>query len=197
MAGGWEGGRVPNYTTSDGTPFSTSWTQAQVIQWWTSRGVDPNVAMQEATVDFLRYGDDGIPSALASMLPHLLERSNQSVKAGTGTDSSSLNTGIVHTAAPPPPVASLVTTMGAAEPANHTPTVGPIGLAYPDDPVNYSTNEVGTSYGYSEGGILPSGIYPNAGPAPVAEGAIAPPVDNTMMYVLLIGLAVGAYFLLK
>ena len=49
---------MPSYTTSDGTPFVTSWTQEQVISWWTSRGVDRDVAMQEATVDLLRYGDD-------------------------------------------------------------------------------------------------------------------------------------------
>ena len=78
-----------------------------------------------------------------------------------------------------------------------TPTVGPIGLAYPDDPVNYSTMQVSPMSGYSTGGVLPSGIYSPA-LAPVPEGAIAAPAQNNMMlYLVLAGVAVGAYFLLS
>lgn len=191
---------MPSYTTSEGVPFTTSWTQDQVIAWWTARGVNMDVAMQEATTDLLRYGDD-LPRVLQSMLPHLLERSNNAIKAGTGTDSSSMNAGINHAYdVAPAPAASIVTTMGASEPAHATPTVGPIGLAYPDDPINYATGEVSPSNGYSSGGILPSGIYSPAG-APVAEGASAvrsaPAGGNTMLYVILAGVAVAGYLFLK
>jgi hypothetical protein len=188
---------MPSYTTSDGTPFETSWTQSQVINWWTSRGVSSDVASQEATVDLLRYGDD-LPRVLQSMLPHLLERSNTLLKTGQGTDSTTLNAPPQNLQ--PAPVASIITSMGASEPASATPTVGPIGLAYPDDPVNYSTMEVSPRNGYSSGGILPSGIYSPA-LAPVAEGApmaMAAPAQssNMMLYLILVGVAVGAYFLL-
>lgn len=197
---------MPNYVTSDGTPFTTSWTTAQVVQYLTSRGVSQAVAQQEATTDLLRYGDD-LPRVLDSMIAHLLERSDNAVKAGTGTQStqpnnpqpSASNGGSFAPA--PPAVASVVTTMGAAPPASMTPTVGPIGLAYPDDPVNYSTMEVGSEHGYSSGGILPSGIYPSGGMGAAAPGgggaAIVGGGDNTMVYLLLAGAAVAAYFLLK
>lgn len=194
---------MPSYTTSEGVPFTTSWTQDQVIAWWTARGVNTDVAMQEATTDLLRYGDD-LPRVLQSMLPHLLERSNSSLKAGQGSEStqpgqaqpSASNGGSFA----PAPAASIVTTMGASEPAHATPTVGPIGLAYPDDPINYATGEVSPSNGYSSGGILPSGIYSPAG-APIAEGASAirsaPAGGNTMLYVILAGVAVAGYLFLK
>jgi hypothetical protein len=190
---------MPDYVTSDGTPFTTSWTQNQIVQWWTSRGVSADVAMQEATTDLLRYGDD-LPRVLQSMLPHLLERSNTFLKAGQGTDSTTLNAPPQNLVSAPAPVASVVTTLGAAPPSSMTPTVGPVGLAYPDDPINYSTMEESPMHGYSSGGILPSGIYSPA-LAPVAEGAgvasYTASGDNTMLYVILAAVAVGGYLLLR
>ena len=92
----------------------------------------------------------------------------------------------------PVPIASVITTLGATEPAGASPTVGPVGLAYPDDPVNYATGQTGAGLGYSG---LQSGIYP----APMGGAALAAPGaaqgDNTMIYLLLAGAAVAAYFL--
>lgn len=195
---------MPNYVTSDGTPFTTSWTQDQVVSWWTSRGVSADVAMQEATTDLLRYGDD-LPRVLQSMLPHLLERSNSFLKAGQGSESTQPNQAQPSASNggsfAPAPVASVVTTMGASEAAHATPTVGPVGLAYPDDPINYATGEVSPANGYSSGGILPSGIYPGS-PVPMAPNGSndvggAPAGSNTMLYVILAAVAVGGYLLLK
>jgi hypothetical protein len=155
--------------------------------------------MQEATTDLLRYGDD-LPRVLQSMLPHLLERSNTFLKAGQGTDSSSLNAPPENRVTAPVPAASVVTTMGASETASHTPTVGPVGLAYPDDPVNYATMEVSPTNGYSTGGILPSGVYsPAVAPDPGETGGMmaAPSADNTMLYVILAAVAVGGYLFLR
>lgn len=110
---------------------------------------------------------------------------------------------------PSPPLVSTVTTLGASAGSRVTPTVGPVGLAYPDDPVNYATGEVALANGYTQGGALESGIYPSqfgGGPvslgggmvpgAPGAGGAVAAGgADNTMIYLLLAGAAVAAYFL--
>jgi len=194
---------MPSYVTSDGTPFTTSWTQDAVINWWTSRGVSADVAMQEATTDLLRYGDD-LPRVMQSMLPHLLERSNTFLKSGAGSESTQPNQAQPSASNggsfAPAPMASIVTSMGAAEPAHATPTVGPVGLAYPDDPVNYATGEVSPSNGYSSGGILPSGIYPGslAPTVPMGANSVAAPAgSNTMLYVILAAVAVGGYLLLS
>lgn len=100
--------------------------------------------------------------------------------------------------APSPPLASVVTTLGATQPATATPTVGPVGLAYPDDPINYATGRMGPSQGYSTGDILPSGIYPSGasgGPMPMMTTAAGG--DQTMMYVLLAAAAVAVYLVLS
>jgi hypothetical protein len=196
---------MPSYVTSDGTPFTTSWTQDAVINWWTSRGVSADVAMQEATTDLLRYGDD-LPRVMQSMLPHLLERSNTFLKSGAGSESTQPNQAQPSASNggsfAPAPMASIVTSMGAAQPASATPTVGPVGLAYPDDPVNYATGEVSAANGYSTGGILPSGIYPGS-PDPMApmgandQMGSAPEGSNIMLYVILAAVAVGGYLLLS
>ena len=89
----------------------------------------------------------------------------------------------------PVPVASVLTTGGATQGASATPTVGPTGLAYPDDPVSYATMMQSPGLGY-EG--LQSGIYGGAAAPVLAPGAQA---DNTMVYLLLAGAAVAAYFL--
>jgi hypothetical protein len=98
----------------------------------------------------------------------------------------------------PPPVASIVTT-GASLRGTDTPAVGPVGLAYPDDPVNYSSMQVGASQGYSTGGTLRSGIYdtPAGALAAAASPAVGGGSDRTMVVVLLAGIAVAAYLLLK
>jgi len=93
----------------------------------------------------------------------------------------------------PIPVVSVVTTSGATQGAEATPTVGPVGLAYPDDPINYSTMQQSPSYGYSGPGSLPSGVYPTAG----GGGVAAPVGGNTMVYLLLAAAAAAAYFLLR
>lgn len=102
---------------------------------------------------------------------------------------------------PPPPMVSKVTTIGAAPSAQMTPTVGPTGLAYQDDPVNYSTMQVSPAYGYTQGGALQSGTYPTFGGG--GGGIMAPTggrvggQDNTMIYILIGGAALAAYFLLS
>jgi len=102
---------------------------------------------------------------------------------------------------PPPrpaPLASVITSGGAAEPSWATPTVGPTGLAYQDDPINYATMQQSPSYGYSGAGALQSGIYGTGpGAAPMLAPAGAAGGDNTMIYILLGGAALAAYFLLK
>jgi hypothetical protein len=96
------------------------------------------------------------------------------------------------------PLASVITTQGATEDSNMTPTVGPVGLAYPDDPVNYATMQQSPSYGYTGGGGIQSGIYPTFGSAPVnAATGIPAATDNTMLYLVLAGAAVALYLLMK
>lgn len=96
------------------------------------------------------------------------------------------------------PVASSITTLGASEPARATPTVGPVGLAYPDDPVNYATMQYSPAAGYNG---LQSGIYPSsAGPATVlpasAAGGMFGGMSQTTVLLMLGAAAVGAYVLL-
>lgn len=94
----------------------------------------------------------------------------------------------------PVPLASVVTTGGASPSATVSPTVGPTGLAYQDDPVNYSTMATSPSYAYDG---LQSGQYGSSG-APLSPGAaVAPRGDNTMIYVALAAAAVAAWYLLK
>ena len=100
-------------------------------------------------------------------------------------------------APPPPPIVSVITTGGATGGATDTPTVGPVGLAYPDDPINYATMQQSPAYGYSSGGALPSGVYPSAAPAILGPTGAAGGTDNTMIYLMLAAAAVAAYFLLK
>jgi len=98
---------------------------------------------------------------------------------------------------PPLPISSKLTTLGASPAGSVTPTVGPVGLAYPDDPINYATMQQSPAYGYSSGGALPSGVYPSAAPAILGPTGAAGGTDNTMIYLMLAAAAVAAYFLLK
>lgn len=100
------------------------------------------------------------------------------------------------------PLGSMVTTLGATLPQTAEPTSGPTGLAYAADPVNYATMEQSPNFGYVG---ETSGTYPTSGPlavftpapaAPAAGGA-AVAANNTTMYLVLAGMAVAAYFLLK
>jgi len=95
-----------------------------------------------------------------------------------------------------PALASVITTGGATSGALDTPTVGPTGLAYQDDPINYSTMQQSPVYGYSGAGALESGIYsPIGGSMPLPPPTMAAGADNTMVYLLLAGAALAAYFL--
>lgn len=74
----------------------------------------------------------------------------------------------------------------AAPAASTPPTVGPVGLANPNLPVNYATGALGAQYGYNGvGGV----------------GAVAAPASgsssNMMMWLLLGGAALAAFFLLR
>jgi len=98
------------------------------------------------------------------------------------------------------PVASSITTLGATEGARQTPTVGPVGLAYPDDPVNYATMQYNPASGYNG---LQSGIYPSGGAAPAlaigaapAGGGMIGGMSQTTVLLLLGAAAVAGYFLL-
>ena len=96
------------------------------------------------------------------------------------------------------PLASSVTTLGASEGASASPTVGPVGLAYPDDPINYATGQMGASQGY---GGLQSGIYPS-GSAPVSAAGLGTGLNtfglSTPMMLGILGAAgVALYFLMK
>lgn len=195
------------YTTSEGVQFESQYTTDYVYQWYVQHGVSPNVARQEATVDLLRYGND-LPAVLQGQLAHLLERSDTNVAAGMGQESYTIQTAPLlsgaqqaQQAARPAPMASVVTTMGATERATATPTVGPVGLAYPDDPVNYATMQQSPANGYTGPGTLPSGIYGSpigsSLPAPMAAGVSPGPGSSMTLYLVLGALAVGAYFLLK
>lgn len=102
-----------------------------------------------------------------------------------------------------PPLGSVVTTLGATEGASTEPTSGPTGLAYAADPINYSTMLAGAEYGYDG---ERSGVFDNVGmsggySSPVAglssTGAAPAGGSNLMPYLLLGGLAIGAYLLLK
>jgi len=95
-------------------------------------------------------------------------------------------------------MASQVTRLGASEGSSTSPTVGPVGLAYPDDPVNYATGQMGPSQGYNG---LQSGIYP-AGSAPVSAAGLGTGLNtfglSTPMMLGILGAAgVALYFLMK
>jgi len=112
-------------------------------------------------------------------------------------DTSLFNIALAPPRPRPAPVASVITTGGATSGALASPTVGPVGLAYPDDPVNYATGEQSADFGYPGG--LTSGIYPSGGGLAAAgtPGAAAGGSNNMMIYILLAGAAAAAYFLLK
>ncbi len=101
----------------------------------------------------------------------------------------------------PPALASAVTTLGATAPSGYTPTVGPTGLAYQDDPINYSTMQQGDRFGYSQGAILPSGNYSSGyadAPVAAAGGAPSSGMFGSLNPMLILGVAaVAAFFLLK
>lgn len=98
------------------------------------------------------------------------------------------------------PVASTITTLGASEGARQTPTVGPTGLAYPDDPVNYATMQYNPANGYNG---LQSGTYPAGAASPAVMAAGVGTGLNTFglstpMFLGVLGVAgVALYFLMK
>jgi len=94
-------------------------------------------------------------------------------------------------------LASSITTLGATEGARQTPTVGPVGLAYPDDPINYSTMEYNPAAGYNglQSGIYPTGAAPALGAAPAAAGGFGG-MSQTTVLLLLGAAAVAGYVLL-
>lgn len=94
----------------------------------------------------------------------------------------------------PPPVLSLITTQGASLGSGDPVTVGPTGLAYPDDPVHYGTGDVSPAYGTTG---LQSGNYnTGAGLSGLLTPSSAPGADNTGVYLLYAGIALAAYFLI-
>jgi len=161
---------------------------------------------RNAGYDVQHLGDPAkYAAAIESSLQNAIGNYNQRSENTPG-DGSTDNDDPIAPGTPisPVPVASLVTTLGASSGANTAPTVGPIGLAYPADPVNYATGQTGARYGYSAGSddaAIRSGNYPTAttGTALLGGGSAAGAAgaDNTMIYVILAGLAVGAYLLLR
>jgi hypothetical protein len=106
-----------------------------------------------------------------------------------------------YVAPQPPALASAVTTLGATAPSSYTPAVGPTGLAYQDDPINYATMQRGERFGYSGGDTLPSGLYSSGYDTPAAS-AVAPSAGggsslSPMTMLVLAGAAVAAFLLLK
>jgi len=97
------------------------------------------------------------------------------------------------------PVASSITTLGATEGARQTPTVGPVGLAYPDDPINYSTMQYNPAAGYNglQSGIYPTGAAPAMGAAPAAAGGIGGMSQTTVLMLLGAAAVVGYVLLVK
>lgn len=96
----------------------------------------------------------------------------------------------------PVPIGSLATVGPAGiERFADGPTVGPTGLAYTGDPVNYSNMTRSQSYGYNGDR---SGVYDTAGSRDVATvPAVAGGGGNYMLYLILAGMAAAAYFLLR
>jgi hypothetical protein len=95
-------------------------------------------------------------------------------------------------------LASSITTLGATEGARQTPTVGPVGLAYPDDPINYATMQYNPASGYNglQSGIYPTGAAPALGAAPAAAGGMLGGMSQTTVLLLLGAAAVAGYVLL-
>lgn len=166
-------------------------------------------------------GDPG--KAFGEFEQQYMRRGN-SQTTGSGVDSTLLNvgTGVADVAGIPvspftpnraAPVASYITTSGASLGAAAEPTSGPVGLAYPSDPVNYATGQVSPTLGYSglTSGLYPTSVGPSYGGGGSYSGGYAaslPPAqsaglfstasgDNTMLYVLLAAGAVGIYLLTK
>lgn len=167
-------------------------------------GGDPAGAFAEFEAQYIRRG---------AGTSHRAMDSQSGLYADVGGDPTSepgyvetRNTALFHVNRPSP-VVSAITTMGASTSNRLEPISGPVGLAYPADPVNYATMEMSPAAGYDYG--LQSGIYPTAtagpgGLAATSTGAMAPAgglalgPDNTMLY---LGLAVAAiagyYFFVK
>lgn len=107
------------------------------------------------------------------------------------------------TYAPSPPLVSTILSQGSVAAPSEVPTVGPTGLAYTGDPVNYATGQQGPQYGYNGD---QSGTYQASGgglggpPAPAL--ALVPNTGGALggespwfTWALLAGMAAGAYFL--